>query len=298
MDQGIRNPVLRILVYGHVWLALGAAAQTAWMQELLGLAGWRAPVLAFCGTIVGYTFMRWARMDHPELGTAPHLAWFRANRKLLLYFGLFCLGCGTAIALPLALALFRILWPAAVITLFYVVPPGLVGGRTIGLRRVPVLKALFIAAAWALITVGLPLALNELDLSTDRAGWLFAMQFAFFLALAIAFDLRDSALDPRALRTIPQLLGPAMAKVVSVALLLYPLSVFLLMAYLSRALDEPGIIPTFTGEDLFAAAGYLVTAVVIVRSGPRRGPLYHDLLVDGMLVLVPLLYGLGTLLGA
>ena len=55
MDQGIRNPVLRILVYGHVWLAVGAAVQTAWMQELLGLSGWHAPVLAFCGTIVGYT---------------------------------------------------------------------------------------------------------------------------------------------------------------------------------------------------------------------------------------------------
>jgi hypothetical protein len=295
MDQGIRNPVLRILVYGHVWLALGAAAQTAWMQELLGLSGIKAPVLAFCGTIVGYTFMRWARMDRPELGSAPHLTWFRMYRGPLLYFALFCCGCGTALGLAHAHALFRMLWPAALVTLFYVVPPSLVGGRTIGLRRVPVLKALFIAAAWALVTVGLPLALNGSDLGADRAGWLFAMQFAFFLALAIGFDLRDSALDPRDLRTIPQLLGPAVAKVVAVALLLYPMSVFLLMAYLSRALDEPGVTPTFAWEELLAAAGHLVTAVVIVRSRPQRGPLYYDLLVDGMLLLVPLLWWLGTL---
>jgi len=296
MDQGIRNAVLRILVYGHVWLAFGAAAQTAWMQQFLGLEGWRAPVLAFCGTIVGYTFMRWARMDHPELASAPHLAWFRENKKPLLYFALFCLGCGTALALPHAVTLFRNLWPAAVITLFYVVPPELVGGRTIGLRRVPLLKALLIAAAWSLVTVGLPLALNAADRSAERAGWLFAMQFTFFLALAITFDLRDRALDPRALRTIPQVIGPSVAKVVSVALLLHPMSVFLLMAYLSRAMDEPGIKPTLAGDDLFAAAGYLVTVVVIVRSGPQRGPLYHDLLVDGMLLLVPLLWWLGTLI--
>ncbi|MCC7503105.1 MAG: hypothetical protein IT229_11290, partial [Flavobacteriales bacterium] len=216
MDQGIRNPVLRILVYGHVWLALGAAAQTAWMQELLGIGGWRAPVLAFCGTIVGYTFMRWARMDHPELGTAPHLAWFRENRTPLLYFALFCLGCGTAIALPQALALFRILWPAVVITLFYVVPPGVVGGRTIGLRRVPLLKALLIAAAWSLVTIGLPMAIKGMDQVADRSGWHFAMQFTFFLSLAIAFDLRDRAIDPQGLRTIPQVLGSRIAKVLSV----------------------------------------------------------------------------------
>jgi hypothetical protein len=295
MDQGIRNPVLRILVYGHVWLALGAAAQTAWMQELLGLADWRAPVLAFCGTIVGYTFMRWARMDHPELGSAPHLAWFRAHRKSLFYFALFCLGCGTALALPHVVALFRTLWPALVLTLFYVVPPGLVGGRTIGLRRLPLLKALLIAAAWALVTVGLPLALNDADRSADRAGWLFAMQSAFFLALAITFDLRDRAIDPQGLRTIPQVAGPRVAKALAIALLLYPLSVFLLMAGLSYAADEPAIPPSLAWEDLLAAAGFLVTAMVVVRSGPGRGPLYHDLLVDGMLVLVPLLWWIGTL---
>lgn len=296
MDQGIRNPVLRILVYGHVWLALGAAAQTAWMQELLGIGGWRAPVLAFCGTIVGYTFMRWARMDHPELGTAPHLAWFRENRKPLLYFALFCLGCGSALALPYASALFQVLWPAALVTMLYVVPPGLVGGRTLGLRRVPLLKALFIAAVWSLVTVGLPLALDEEGWSAGRAGWLFAMQFTFFLALAIAFDLRDRVVDPRALRTLPQVIGPAFARALAAALLLYPLSVFLLMAYLSHALDESELTPSFSWEDLFTAAGYLVVLVVIVRSKQHRGPLYHDLIMDGMLVLVPLLWWLGTLI--
>ncbi len=296
MDQGIRSPVLRILVYGHVWLALGAAAQAAWMQEFLGGEGWRAPVLAFCGTIVGYTFMRWARMDHPELGTSPHLAWFRENGKPLLYFALFCLGCGTAIALPHALALFRILWPAAVVTLFYVVPPVLVGGRTLGLRRVPFLKALLIAFVWSMVTIGLPMAMNGMDQGAERSGWLFALQFTFFLSLTISFDLRDRAIDPQGLRTIPQVMGARIAKLLSVVLLLYPLSVFLLMAYLSHALDEPGATPTFAWEELLAAAGYLMTIFVVVRSGPHRGPLHHDLLVDGMLVLMPLLWWLGTLI--
>ena len=294
MVQGIRNPVLRILVYGHVWLALGAAVQTAWMQELLDLAGWRAPLLAFCGTIVGYTFMRWARMDHPELGGAPHLAWFRANKKPLLYFALFCLGCGTALALPHALALFRLLWPAALVTLLYVVPPSLIGGRNLGLRGVPLLKALLIAGAWSLVTVGMPVAIEGAQESDGRAGWLLALQFTFFLALAIVFDLRDSTPDPRTLRTIPQVLGPRLAKALAALLLLYPLSVHLLLAYLARAMDEPGITPTPAWEDLLGALGYLVTLVLVVRSRPDRGPLYHDLLVDGVLVLVPMLWWLGT----
>jgi hypothetical protein len=252
--------------------------------------------LAFCGTIVGYTFMRWARMDHPELGGAPHLAWFRANKKPLLYFALFCLGCGTALALPHALALFRLLWPAAFVTLFYVVPPRLVGGRTTGLRWVPLLKALLIAAAWSLVTIGLPLAMNGMDQRAERSGSLLALQFTFFLPLAITFDLRDQVSDPHDLRTIPQVMGPRSAKALAVVLLLYPVSVLLLLAYLARAMDEPGITPTPAWEDLLGALGYLVTLVLVVRSRPDRGPLYHDLLVDGVLVLVPMLWWLGTLL--
>jgi hypothetical protein len=61
-------------------------------------------------------------------------------------------------------------------------------------------------------------------------------------------------------------------------------------------MDEPGITPTPAWEDLLGALGYLVTLVLVVRSRPDRGPLYHDLLVDGVLVLVPMLWWLGTLL--
>lgn len=296
MDQGIRNPVLRILVYGHVWLALGAAAQTAWVQELLGIGGWRAPVMAFCGTIVGYTFMRWARMDHPELGTAPHLAWFRENRKPLLYFSLFCLGCGSALALPHALALFRILWPAVVITLFYVVPPGVVGGRTIGLRRVPFLKAFLIAGCWAMVTVCLPLAVNDVEWNLDQHRWVLEVQCTFFLALVLAFDVRDRAMDERALRTVPQLLHPALTMCVAVILLLYPALVFHSLAsnYHHLRVDKGGV--GWPWSLVLASVGYVLTAVVVGFSGSRRGPLYHDLLVDGMLVLVPLLWWLGTLI--
>jgi hypothetical protein len=296
MDHGIRNPVLRTLVYGHVWLALGAAAQTAWMQELLGLEGWRAPVLAFCGTMAGYTFMRWARMDHPDATSAPHLVWFRAHRRPLLYAALFCFGCGSAIALPSVHGLFRMLWPAAVVTLFYVVPPGLVGGRTIGLRWLPLFKALLIAATWSLVTVGLPLAIGGSDLFADPAAWLFVLQFTFFLALAIAFDLRDNAVDPPSLRTVPRLVGIKVSKVVALLLLLHPITVFLLLAFLSRAMDEPGIPSSFASEQLCAATGYIATGLLVLRSGPGHGAFNHDLVLDGMLVLVPLLWWLGTLI--
>jgi hypothetical protein len=150
--------------------------------------------------------------------------------------------------------------------------------------------------AWSLVTVGLPVAIEGAQESDGRAGWLLALQFTFFLALAIVFDLRDSTLDPRTLRTIPQVLGPRLANALAALLLLYPLSMHLLLASLSRAMDEPGITPTPAWEDLFGALGYLVTLVVVVRSRPDRGPLYFGLLLDGVLVLVPLLWWLGPLI--
>ena len=84
MDADLRSPLLRVLIYGHVWLACGALAQTWLMQHLMGLSGWRAPLLAALATFAGYTFMRTARAGHPSLGVAPQLQWTLRHRTVLV----------------------------------------------------------------------------------------------------------------------------------------------------------------------------------------------------------------------
>ena len=298
MGTPITNPLLRFVVYSHLWLALGAAAQVMWVQEILHESGWQAPVLAFCGTIVFYTFMRLARMEHPELGTAPHLQWFHVNRRVMIVAAAICAIAGSIIGYPFAIDLIRQLWPAGLIGLLYVVPMRLVGGRTVGLRRVPAMKSSFIAFAWALITTGLPVALNGRELFNEDGTWLFALQFSFILALVIAFDIRDLPNDPSSLRTLPQLMGANVARVFAV-LFVVPWILFLLIAMvISYEPIEPGWrSPQVDLQLLFSLFGYLLTAGLVARAGPRRSEAYYTFVIDGTLILIPVLGWIGSRIG-
>ncbi len=296
--DGIRNPVLRVLVYGHVWLALGAATQTWWMQTVRSGAGWRAPALAFCGTMVLYNIMRLARMNHPELGTSVQMAWTRRNRKYLLLTAIACGLIATVLALPFVVALWCSLWPALVLAVFYVIPFGWTGGRTIGLRRVPGLKALFIAFVWACTTVKLPLAVEGLVISSDAEPLFLALQFAFFLSLAITFDIRDMYRDPRSLRTLPQMIGPRWAKVVSIILQLPWLLLFLLgLALDQQAGENTAYVPgSATMRWLLPMLGSLMTIRLIGGATSQRNDTFYSVGLDGMLILIPLLGWIGRLL--
>jgi hypothetical protein len=303
--DGIRNPVLRVLVYGHVWLALGAAAQTWWMQTMLSgsvtaSAGekWRAPELAFCGTMLLYNFMRLARMNHPELGTSAQMIWTRRNNRYLLVAAIACGLITAVLALPFVVVLWCSLWPALVLAVFYVVPFGWTGGNTIGLRHIPGLKALFIAFVWAWTTVKLPLAVEGFVISSDAEPLFLVLQFAFFLSLAIAFDIRDMDRDPRSLRTLPQMIGQHWAKVVSIMLQLP----WLLLFFLGVALDQqagentayvPG---TATLWWLLPMLGSLMAIRLISGATPERKDTYYSVGLDGLLILIPLLGWVGRLL--
>ena len=291
---GIRHPLLRVLVYGHVWLALGAAAQVWWMQTMMMVNERRAPLLAFCGTFVFYAFMRMARMDHPGPGASPHLRWCRRHKRAMLVSAALLSIAAAILVWSVRMEVLRLLWPAASIALFYVIPMRFTGGRALGLRHVPGVKAFLIAFVWASTSQGLASAFVPGDL--DRVVWLvpWLLQFASFLSLAIVFDLRDLPHDPLPLRTIPQVLGARASKWIAVMLQL-PWLLFLVAAM---------VIDTGSGEGsgvyhlrlLMPSLGIALTMLLIMRSSAQRSEAYYLLGIDGMLILVPLLGWVGRLL--
>lgn len=298
---GIRNPVLRVLVYGHVWLALGAAAQVWWMQAMLsgsvtssGVDKWRAPVLAFCGTMVLYSFMRLVRMNHPDLQASAHMQWCRQNRAAIVVVLLTSGAIGTVLAMPFAVQLFRSLWPAALIAVLYVTPIGVAKGKAIGLRRLPGMKAILIAFTWASATVLLPAAMSMHGSANASVTELCVLQTTFFLSIALAFDVRDARFDAPSLRTMPQLVG-ARATVVIGALLMLPwIASLTLMALLSldpiESVTPKGFLVLPMG---LPAIGYMVAAGLILRTTPERSTTYFGIALDGMLILVPVLGWIG-----
>ncbi len=296
MDQGIRNPALQLLVYGHLWLALGAAAQTWFVQELMDLHGWRAPAVAGLATFAGYTAMRLARATDTGVQQAPLMVWTRSHRMALVVAAAVALLAVGMVALHHLLPLLRACWPVALAVVLYAVPLRKGHGHVPGLRRAPLLKAFLIAGCWAWVSVGLPVVFKDGDGEQQGLGWLFAMQAAFFLAITLVFDLRDREHDRGTVLTWPHVLGDRITRALAVLLMLYPATVFGILAYIGHAMSEVEGASTWPLDQVLAATGYLLAAVVVARSKAHRPMLHYALVVDGLLVLVPALYAIGQLL--
>ncbi len=288
MDADLRSPLLRVLIYGHVWLACGALAQTWLMQHLMGLSGWRAPLLAALATFAGYTFMRTARAGHPSLGVAPQLQWTLRHRTVLVGVASIAAIAALVVAAHHLPDLVLRSAPVALAVLLYAVPARWVRGRPLGLGRVPLLRAFLTAGCGAGTTVHLPLLFAPTDHPPQGTGWLFVLQGCFFLSLALVFDLRDRAIDRDVVLTVPQLLGGTGTRSLATLLMLYPVGVFTTLAFVGRALRPVDAPAPWPMDMVLAAVAYLVVAAMVALPVEGRSALHFGLLLDGALLLPPL----------
>lgn len=283
--HAIRNPVMQWLVYGHVWLALCVAAQVWWTGLFMAEAPelWRYNLAAASGTIAGYGFMRWVRSREPKLRASAHLSWFSERYALMLAIAVVCCIAAAVLCWPPRWPVHRWLLPAGALAFLYVSPFTAKDGLTIGLRRVPGLKLFVIAIVWVLAVVAVPMEYDLAGHSPMSIVLMMCMRLPLFLALIIAFDIRDMPFDPPVLRTIPQIMGARGAK--TVALLLLVCSALFEHVFL-RSLEH-------TTSAWLILPAYALAAVLIFRAAPGRGPLYYAILMDGILVLIPVAVRIG-----
>ncbi len=288
-DPGtIRNPILQWLIYGHVWLALAVVAQIQWTGLFLHEAPelWRYTIAAALGTFAGYATMRLARVRGPEVERYPNLSWYRSNRLLISVL----VGLSAIAAFVMMWPLWSILWkwllPVMVLAFFYVTPFTAASGRSVGLRSIPFLKVLLIPVLWVVVVVAIPIRLDLEAHSSLTIAMFACMRIPLILALAIAFDIRDTATDDPALRTVPLVFGLRGAK--SIALFLLICSALFEVIFL-RGLG-------FLAASWTILLGYVLAAFLIVRAKPVRDPIYYALYVDGVMVLIPLCVWIGTML--
>lgn len=301
MTAEIKSPLLRLLIYGHVWLALGAAAQVWWMCEVLGTRPWMPMLFAFTATFSGYGWMRLMRMNVTELAGSPQMAWSRAHGKAL-WGSVVVSGCVAAVALcDLLPGIHPLFWVASGSAAFYVLPSFSGAKEVFGLRRVPLLKSFVIAFAWAAMTVLIAKAGEWYQPKGMLVIWLLLAQFCFFLAIAIVFDIRDTAFDLASIRSVPQVIGERWTRRIAVLLMVLPISMWGRSAFIRSMIDAhrdyaSGLNPA-PWIFLLVTMGY-VTAAVLLGRRSRAGPVFHGIVLDGLLMLVPLLAWLGRLLGS
>lgn len=289
MKGEVRNPLLQWLIYGHVWVALAVAAQILWTTLFLheGTLARRYALAAFLGSFTAYGVMRLARIEGPEGTEYANLLWYRSN-KLLMNVLVGLSGVAAFLLLwPLWPKIWRIMVPAVVLTFFYVTPFTSSNGIGIGLRMVPFLKALLIAALWAIVAVAIPLHLDPVGFSRFNIIALTCMRVPLILSLAILFDVRDQTSDAPALRTVPIVFGTKGAKGIALFLLLCS-AVFELIFL--RGLG-------YVTASWVILIGYAFAMVLAVRARPVRDAFYYAILVDGVMIVIPLCAWVGVMLG-
>ena len=157
----------------------------------------------------------------------------------------------------------------AAITVLYAGLPGERGIRQ-SLRRIPGIKMLWIAGAWATITALWPLwwASGMESGLPEGTVLLWGERFLIIAALTLPFDLRDRRWDPDGMRTWPQLLGPVGTRVLGL--------MFLIAAGLLRWALQPT-----PGWNALLGPAAMAVAVLAAREDRPLG--YYGLL-DALLI--------------
>lgn len=284
MPVGLRDRAARIMVFTHAWLALGAMAQVWWLGQFTGLANWRSMLAVGAALISAYGLMRLVRSREPEPIASPWIAWVARHRWPMILVTAF----SGLVALWAVWGLQRIYAPYGLIAIplvaLYLMPSLDMHGRSRGLRQVPMLKAPLIALVWAMATTAFaPRSLSAED--HDLMGTLFFLQFTFFFGMTMVFDSMDLPNDPPALRTIPQVIGEQRTRILA-AFMMVPWIVFLAVLQVKDGPQWHFLLPLL---------GYGFAALVLLRSSGQRGLGYSAVLMDGLLLLIPVLAWCGTL---
>jgi hypothetical protein len=280
-----RSMNARNLLWSNAVISAAAAACVLGSLALggTGLSGpakWAFALGVGSATWWAYTWQRHVKSTRPDGLRPDHLAWHRHHWPRIRLVALLLLPlasapllmtAGNLLATPSALLStpIALLATCAAITVLYAGLPGERGIRQ-SLRRIPGIKMLWIAGAWATITALWPIwwASGMESGLPEGAVLLWGERFLVIAALTLPFDLRDRRWDPDGMRTWPQLLGPAGTRILGLA--------FLVAAGLLRWALQPAL-------EWNALLGPAAMAIAVLAAREDRPLSYYGLL-DALII--------------
>lgn len=173
---------------------------------------------------------------------------------------------------------------SACISMSYVLP--VLQNSQKRLRDINHLKIFLVALIWTLVAVILPF----IELGGKNYTFLllsFGEVFLFVFAITIPFDIRDLLIEKQLkVRTIPSLLGVKKAKYLAYTLLFSSL-------ILAHCNSTNWVVGKLTYIQIYYNLGYFITLLLLVFSHHKRSDYYYTGLLDGMMIVVPLLIMMG-----
>ena len=230
--------------------------------------------------------MRLMRAKGALADSVPLFHWVDRNRIWQWIMVVITGSLSIIIILPLIGKLIGILWWIVPICLLYVLPFGY-PRHYLGLRAIPALKVPIVGLVWSVVTVIMPSFAADMDLSDPIVVLLFIQRFLFVMALTIAFDIRDSAIDPPGLRTVPQLFGDRSARWIAIGMIVISALVSIAFSLLD---------PDHGSVHLFPLIGMIISAILVHHADRNKPEIYYGFTIDGMLILLPVLAWIGSML--
>ncbi len=268
---------VEFILFSQLFIAAGAAVQTAFTYQLLGQAiDLRVVALVFFATLALYNLsMVLSNPGKKPSSLLKRVQWMSKHQHLCSSFTL--IGGLSTLCLSFFLSATAqvVLASLALISIAYSLPLLPFRGERVSLRNIPGLKLVLIALVWALSTTLLPIVNSPASLSTGTLWLLLAQRILFFMAIAIPFDVRDIYQDSiYSLKTIAVALGKQKSQYI---------------AHLSLAISS-SIWWHLSGYSV----GLLIPIIVVwgvaawcIQTADKQKELFYFIVLDGLLFLAP-----------
>ena len=158
--------------------------------------------------------------------------------------------------------------------LLYVIPVVNIDGKRKALRDLPGLKIFVIAGVWSILCFYLPLV------EPVRSVIITVLGFSYILGMTIPFDIRDLPFDHSSQRTIPQLVGWKIARLLSIILVM--------LFFVGIGIIFPALV--FTPWYWITCCAHIVVLWLV---SPHQSHAFYGYFIDGSIALIGLLFAFG-----
>lgn len=278
---------INFVLYSNLWIAIAAITMTAKTLFLLGLPFMEWTIIY--GFVFSATLFIYA--GHRVIGLQKSQAFKDKGRykviadhqsHIIAYAALG--GIGTLFfATFLSWKTLGVMAIPGLISLGYIFPI-LFNKEKKRLRDIDDVKIYFVALVWMVVSVVLPFVENE---ATDYGFLIISCieTFFFVFAITIPFDIRDLSIDEtNNVKTIPARIGAAKAKKIATSLLLISYILIIINIYCHNLTYLPSVYLL-----LPYSIGYFITFLLICYSGRDKEDYYYTGLLDGTMILLPVL---------
>ena len=275
------KPYLRqfveFILFSQLFIAAGAAAQTAFTYQLIGQAiDLHVVALVFFATLALYNLsMVLSNPGKKPSSLLKRVQWMSKHQHLCSSFTL--IGGLSTLCLSFFLSATAqvVLASLALISIAYSLPLLPFRGERVSLRNIPGLKLILIALVWSLSTTLLPIVNSPASLSAGTLWILLTQRILFFMAIAIPFDVRDIYQDSiYSLKTIAVALGKQKSQYIAHLSLAVSSAIWWHLSSYSVGLLIPIIV-------VWGVAAWCI------QTADKQKELFYFIVLDGLLFLAP-----------